>query len=92
MISASVRLRPKIPEKKYLGRACGTLHHPVHIFDIYDLTVMFPISMSSRGFEVIGVAFLFLAHPLASPLIHSIPRPAISKMLYANHGENCQRH
>ena len=92
MISASIRLRPKIPEKEYQGRACGTLHHPVHIFDIYDLTVMFPVSMGSQGFEIIDVAFLFLAHALASALIHSIPRPAISKMLYANHGENHQRH
>ena len=92
MSSASIRLRPKIPKKKYPGRACGTLQHPVHIFDIYDLTVMFPISMGSQGFEVTDVAFLFLAHSLASPLSHSSPRPAISKMLYANHGENCQRH
>lgn len=92
MISASVRLRPKIPEKKCLGRACGTLDNPVDIFDSYDLTVMFPIGMGSKGFEVIDVTFLFVAHSLASPLIHSIHRPAISKMLYANHGENCQCH
>ncbi|GEM_PF-6127880 len=92
MISASVRLRPKIPEKKYLGRACGTLDNPVDIFDSYDLTVMFPIGMALKGFEVIDVSFLFVAHSLASPLIHSIPRPAISKMLYANHRENYQRH